>query len=183
MPDSECIRHKSCLWGFLGIALVGTLLHNAYVLTRPYVFFALIAPVNESVWEHLKMAYWGVLIWTMIEGLTVRKNMKNPFPALAVGIAVFILTIVVVFYSYTAFTHTSVLWVDISTFVAGAWLSRWFICRIWKSPEMKKPAQRIALVFLLTLALVFMMFTFYPPESDIFIDHSESRFKSIHSFF
>ena len=174
---------KRCLIGFLGISMVGILLHNAYAWTKPFPLFALIAPVNESVWEHLKMAYWGVIIWTSIEGLLYREKMKNRLPGLAAANTVFIMTIVAVFYSYTAFTGTSVLWVDVSTFITGAFLSRWVFCRIQRYDRMKSQLRIAALTYLGLVALLFVYFTFRPPEASIFIDHSESYLESIHIFF
>lgn len=173
---------KRCLIGFLGISVVGILLHNAYAWTKPFPLFALIAPVNESVWEHLKMAYWGVLIWAAIEGLFTRKKMKNVFPALVTGTLVFILTILIVFYSYTAFTQTSVLLIDIATFFVGAFFCQWISCRIRNSREMKRPLQNIALAILVGISLLFILFTFYPPEADIFRDHSKSQIETNHRF-
>ena len=174
---------KRCLLGFLGISVVGMLLHNAYAWTKPFLLFALIAPVNESVWEHLKMAYWGVIIWAAIEGLLSRHKIENWVPALAAGTAIFMLTIVVVFYSYTALTGTSVLWVDISTFVVGTFLCRWVSCRIRSLEGSSRLLEVSALIYLVCMAVLFIYFTFHPPGADIFIDHSESRVETIHSFF
>ena len=65
-------RKNRCLLGFLGITVVGALLHNAYLCTAPFPLFALIATVNESVWEHLKMGYWAVLIYALIESIVFK---------------------------------------------------------------------------------------------------------------
>lgn len=45
------------LLAFLITAALGTGLHFLYDLC-PNALFALIAPVNESVWEHLKLLFW-----------------------------------------------------------------------------------------------------------------------------
>ena len=52
---------KKAYWIALIVAAVGgTALHFLYALL-PNAVTALIAPVNESVWEHLKLLYWPFL--------------------------------------------------------------------------------------------------------------------------
>ena len=41
-------------------ALAGTAIHFLYEIS-PNLFSALISPVNESVWEHLKLLFWPTL--------------------------------------------------------------------------------------------------------------------------
>lgn len=58
------------LWetfGILFIFSVGTLLHFTYDALGKWKPVGLIAPVNESVWEHLKMGFWPTLIYGIIE--------------------------------------------------------------------------------------------------------------------
>ncbi len=165
---------RRCLWGFIGITLIGMLLHNAYAWTRPFPLFALIAPVNESVWEHLKMAYWAVLIYGIAESRIRKKSGGNLLPSLAIASTVFVLFIVVVFYSYTAFSGRSILWADISTFIMGAFFSRWLMCRIQRTDEMSGTVRIVSVFFLAAVALVFILFTNSPLEMEIFTDHSAS---------
>ncbi len=51
---------KKYLWGFALAALAGTGLHFLYPLC-PMALVGLFAPVDESVWEHLKLLYWPFL--------------------------------------------------------------------------------------------------------------------------
>ena len=52
---------KPLLWAFVLSSLAGTAMHFAYnVLPIPLV--GLLAPVSESVWEHLKLLYWPFLV-------------------------------------------------------------------------------------------------------------------------
>jgi hypothetical protein len=53
---------------FIVTALAGTGLHYLYALC-PNPLFALIAPINESVWEHLKLLFWPFLAasWFLVK--------------------------------------------------------------------------------------------------------------------
>lgn len=49
------------------IIVGGTLLHFAFDRAGRPVIIAAFCPVNESVWEHLKMAYWPALAVTLVQ--------------------------------------------------------------------------------------------------------------------
>ena len=52
--------------GFFVISAIGTLLHFAYNFCGENIFIAPFSAVNESVWEHLKIAVMPMFIWTFI---------------------------------------------------------------------------------------------------------------------
>lgn len=51
---------KRYMLAFVGTALAGTGMHFAYEIC-PVPLVGLFAPVNESVWEHLKLLFWPFL--------------------------------------------------------------------------------------------------------------------------
>lgn len=51
---------KKYLLAFFVCAILGTLLHFGYAVL-PSPLTALICPINESVWEHLKLFFWPTL--------------------------------------------------------------------------------------------------------------------------
>ncbi len=57
------------LWqlvGFAFVSLIGTLLHFLYDLTG-YKLTALFSAVNESTWEHMKLIFFPMLAFAVIE--------------------------------------------------------------------------------------------------------------------
>jgi len=57
-------------WELAGIAVIflaGSALHSAFDWTGHWRPIAWFAPVNESVWEHLKLAFWPGILYTMLE--------------------------------------------------------------------------------------------------------------------
>ena len=51
---------RLCWMGWIGTVLLGIGLHALYTW-RPIPLLGLFSPVNESVWEHLKLLYWPFL--------------------------------------------------------------------------------------------------------------------------
>ena len=67
------------LWQLMGFALTslgGTLLHFMYEWF-PNPLFSLIFPVNESIWEHMKLLVTPVLIFSLIEYILYKKKDIN----------------------------------------------------------------------------------------------------------
>ena len=53
-------------WIYIGIPVLfvaGAFMHYFYSLSRKNVLVGLIAPVNESVWEHLKLIFLPMILW------------------------------------------------------------------------------------------------------------------------
>ncbi len=55
------------VWGILFIIFVGSSLHFLFALSGSWRAIAWLAAVNESAWEHLKMAFWPTLLWALLE--------------------------------------------------------------------------------------------------------------------
>ena len=62
------------LLGILFAIAAGILLHFAYEWSMENPFVALFAPVNESVWEHLKMLFFPVFLYTLFEVIVLFKT-------------------------------------------------------------------------------------------------------------
>lgn len=66
---------KRFVIAFVLTALLGTGLHFLYAFC-PLPLFGLIAPVNESVWEHLKLLYWPFLLAAAILTLFMKDRLR-----------------------------------------------------------------------------------------------------------
>lgn len=76
--------------------------------------------------------------------------------------------IVVIFYSYTAFTGDSILAVDLSSFVIAIIIGQFVSYRLWLSLRLPQAFNWLGLAMLITAVLLFAIFTFYPPEVGLF---------------
>ena len=97
------------------ISLIGTLLHFMYEWTNHNKVVSLFAAVNESTWEHIKIALTPIFIWTLYDGAVYGLN-PNYFVAKMLSILVIILLIPILFYGYKIFTKKSILAIDITIF-------------------------------------------------------------------
>jgi len=163
--------------GTIFIILLGSILHFTYALSGNNLLVGFFSAVNESVWEHLKLAFWPSLFWMLIMMTRLRNAINNFFPAKVLGTYVMVAFIPAVFYSYTAFTGESIFAIDIATFVITVIVGQLVSYQLYKYRKLPKPADKIAIVAMILLAVVFIAFTFYPPYLPIFQDPVTSQYE------
>ena len=156
------------IFGFWWIIILGSLLHFTFELSGESKLVALFSAVNESVWEHLKLGYFSLLAFTILEYSYIRNSRKNFFMGKFLGIVSMSIFIIIVFYTYKAITGSHNLIVDIGSFIIGA-----LICQIVSYNITKKDIgldDGIWLGMFILLGLSFMVFTFYPVRIPLFLD-------------
>jgi len=156
------------------IILIGCLLHFLYGWSGEFRLIGYIAPVNESVWEHLKMSFWAVVLFAMIEYPVRRNKVHNFFPAVALSVTILIGTILLVFYVYHALIGHGLVWLDILSFVVGVIFGRYAAFRFFSMPVWPTAIQQLCFLFLLAVALLFALTTYAPPDLEIFRDKSDT---------
>jgi hypothetical protein len=161
------------LWGIVFVILLGALWHFIFQLTGECKIVGAIAPVNESVWEHFKLGFWPMCIFAAIEYYFIGKRANNFLPAKAVALFIIPVIIALIFYTYTAIVGHEILAIDITTFGVAVAIAQLISYRIMTLDEMPKLINYGSIVFIILLAVIFVIFTFNPPDLPVFFD-SES---------
>jgi hypothetical protein len=81
------------------ISFVGTLFHFLYDISNHNKIVGLFGAVNESTWEHIKIALTATIIWGFIDGFVYGINI-NYFFAKFVSLVVIIILMPFLFYGY-----------------------------------------------------------------------------------
>ena len=101
----------------------GSLAHFLYDLSHENKILGLFTAVNESTWEHIKIAITPTIIWSLVDGYLFGDN-PNYFTAKLASLLILTFFIPFVFYSYTRITKKPVLIIDILTFLAAITLAQ-----------------------------------------------------------
>ena len=166
-------KRRILLWevgGIIFIVVLGSLLHFAFEWSGGWTPVAAIAAVNESVWEHLKLGFWPALAYAVLEYNRFGKSASNFFFAKTLGIYLIPITIVVLYYSYTAILGYGLLIVDIVIFVEAIIVGQLVSYRLLIASPLPGRLNRFAPVALVALSILFVLFTFYPPQLPLFRD-------------
>lgn len=154
--------------GFFLITIVGSLLHFCFEWSGFYKPAALFCAVNESVWEHLKMGFWPAFFYALYEYFSFGRRKKNFWVAKTAALYVIPLTITIVFYLVEALAGQHFLWLDIGMFVAAIALSQIVSYRIITGRKDYSAIKKISIALLVILTLAFCLFTYFPPQLDLF---------------
>ncbi|MCX8151328.1 MAG: DUF6512 family protein [Candidatus Bathyarchaeota archaeon] len=167
---------KTEIAGTIFIILLGIALHFTYSLSNSNPLVGLFSAVNESVWEHLKLAYWPAMFWTLITTIFSRKKVNNFLAARAIGALIMVTFIPAVFYSYTTFTGESILAIDITSFFAAVIVGQLVSYRLFRFRKLPLIITVTTSAALVMLATSFIVFTFYPPHLPIFQDTTTGNY-------
>lgn len=161
--------------GIVWIVVVGSLLHFTYELSGKSPVIGAFSPVNESLWEHLKLGYFPLLLYSIVEYWFLRGKVNSFFLPKAIGIISMELFIIIVFYSYTLITKKANFLIDISSFILGAIICQLISIRLMKV-HINKVLETIGLILFLLIGYIFVYFTFNPPELEMFLDPKTKKY-------
>jgi hypothetical protein len=112
----------------------------------------------------------------LVELYPLRRTVSNFFAPKAIGTYVMVIFIPVVFYSYTSFTGKSIFPVDITTFVVAVVIGQIVSYKLMQREKLSKAADGVSIFALIVLAVIFVVFTFYPPHLPIFQDPNTGQY-------
>lgn len=167
--DNKHIRNWQ-IAGFFTLVVVGSLLHFTYDWSDFSPVVGLFSPVNESVWEHMKLGFYSLLFFSAVEYWFVGRGVNNYVVAKAIGIVAMSLVIVGLFYAYTAFTGDDILIVDVITFIVASAVCQVVVYKVLTAPEWQKLVPVIGGSVLASYAALLIIFTFWTPERALFED-------------
>lgn len=166
------MKNKVLLWeigSFFFIGLIGASLHFTFELSNfSNMVVAFFSAVNESTWEHLKMAFWPGVIFALVEYTYVRDKVNNYLIAKTASVFVMPLIITLGWYAYTPFTQRSIYRIDLLLFYLAVLTGQIISYKLLTMPPLSKRVNNFAIGSLAVMLLAFSTFTFFPPEIFLF---------------
>ncbi|MFZ9744518.1 MAG: DUF6512 family protein [Aquiluna sp.] len=159
------------LWMIVPIGIVGSLLHFAFDWSKHNRFVAVFAAVNESYWEHIKIAVWPTFLMHSV--LFSVGGFKYPsfLPAATISLYAIPITMVGIVFLYKFFLKRNVLWIDIATFFVVILVSQVIFTSLLVDISPSISTIILSSLFLIALLSAFLVFTLHPPkEPDVFVD-------------
>ena len=162
------------IMGVFIIFILGCLWHFIYDISRENIIIGLIAPVNESMWEHWKLGIYPILIYSIIEYKFVKEEANNFWFSKFISIIVF----EIVCFSLTGLWHglfkdansTLSLIVDIGAYFIGILVAQMISYIISCKGTENKKLKYIAIIGIVLQIIIFTVFTFNPPRYEYFKD-------------
>ena len=157
------------LFGFGVTALGGTLLHFLYDWLGGALWVSPFSGVNESTWEHMKLLFWPMLLFAVVQSRAFRDR-KDFWCVKLRGILLGLTLIPVLFYTYNGVVGKSPDWLNITIFFISAAAVYLYETRLLERETAACKRPKLAVAALLGIALLFVVFTFLTPEIGVFRD-------------
>lgn len=162
--------------GFFFIAILGTILHFTYEFSNFNLFVGCFSAVNESIWEHLKIAILPMILWTYIEFIILKYRQDNLWTSLIYKITTLILIVTIAFYLYTSILGKSIVVLDIFLFYLSIFVSQIVGYKKIKEKPVSIKKEEVNKYLVILIFILFILFTFIPPKFDIFKDAVTSTY-------
>ena len=160
---------KKWILCYLAAAALGVLLHFLFQWF-PNPVLALVSPVRESVWEHVKLLYFPLLAVSLVMGRGGKGVSRAPW---LLGMIVSCAVMLGAGYLYHIVFRGEAMAVDLMLFfltlALGFLLPRvlWVLCE-WPGTD------KAAVVLTVLLGALIVWFTFFPPDTVLFADLSDA---------
>ena len=166
------MKQRSILWqaaGFALVTFVGTILHFLYDWTGESILVAPFSGVNESTWEHMKLLFWPLFLFALVQQLFFW-DQENYWCVKLAEILLGLVLIPVLFYTYNGVFGKSPDWINIAIFYISALLA--FLFEWWAFKRDWLPCKRPLLAFsvICLIGVLFVVFTFATPQIPLFQD-------------
>lgn len=167
------MRHRLSSWqmaGFIFTSVLGTFLHFFFDLTGESALAALVSAVNESIWEHMKLLYYPMLAFSLLEYRAWGHQRQDFWQVKLGGTALGLALIPALYYTYTGILGISADWFNITIFFLAAMAAYRLETALFHWGRKWSLSSGAALGLLLAMAGVFTLLTFFPPEVPFFRD-------------
>lgn len=160
----------------LFIFLIGFIIHNLYEWC-PNIVTLILSPVNESVFEHMKMIYTSYIIWIIVKYFILKKyNIKeNNFLLKELLTVLFNITLFLTIYwpIYSKFGENML--VTLTIYLVTIIISQTFNYFI----EFKKDSNVLNIISLIVIFLIYAFttyLTYNPPICKLFLDPTNNSY-------
>jgi hypothetical protein len=153
--------------GILFVSIFGTILHFAYNWSGKNFFVGLFTPVNESTFEHMKLIFFPMFIYSVFLWYKLRYNYPCIFSISILSTIIGTILIPILFYTYTGILGFNNLVLDISTFLLSVIIAFIYMYKNTLSCTRIRN-NKYMFILAIIIAILFMIFSYNAPNLGIF---------------
>lgn len=154
------------------IFILSPLVHFLYALLGKNIVLAAFLPINESIWEHLKLGTIPIILWWSISYLVLKKKIIIDLNKwiLCTGVSVVLIQIVITnfYYFYTGAFGIESLVLDIFSLLLALIVAQFMALHLYKNLTNSKGLLYMGAVLIIIVILSTIIFSYYPCKIPIF---------------
>lgn len=156
--------------GFLFTSVMGTLLHFAFEWSGNHPIVGLFSAVNESIWEHMKLIFFPMVVYAIIQYRFWQGRGEDYWCEKHVSILIALVLIPLIYYTYTGILGKSVDWFNIAIFFISAGEAYRCEAMRFQKGAVCALSGKASVIVIAVIALLFVFFTYSPPKIPLFAD-------------
>lgn len=170
--------------GILFVLIVGSLFHFIYDWSNHLFWVGLIAPISESVWEHFKLGFYALVLYSLISYPFIRIKVNNYLFAVGMSSIALNLLIGLGYMGYTHLLQDHFFLLDLLLYFLGVIFSFFIFYKIIVLPKLPSYFSWIGGIILFSTIVLFVLFTLNPPtQFELFKDPTKQSYNVLtHSF-
>lgn len=155
--------------GIIFVIITGSLSHFLYNWTGNNYIIGLFTPVNESIWEHMKLVFFPMLIYSVFMIFIFREKYPCITSSLCLGILTGTLLIPICHYAYIYIIGKDIFIFDIAIFIVSVLIAFLLSYKYALSCALQ-PYTVFPMGLVCILLVCFVVFTYHPPAIRLFED-------------
>lgn len=163
---------KMSIISLVVVLIIGTLGHFVFSWTNS-ILFAFFFPVNESIFEHMKLTFFPFVLLGLYRYTKLEKS--KFFFKLALSSLIGALCIPTLYYFYTFFIESNPI-INIIIFIISCIIQEFLFYKLMNSNNEYKIENPEGIITIFAITLAFVVFTFYPPKFELFKDPTNSTY-------
>lgn len=156
--------------GFIFTGIMGVILHFLFGWTGESIIVAPFAAVNESIWEHIKLLFFPMFVFALAQRWYKDYKRDDFWCVKIICTVIPMMLIPILYYTVKGVFGASPDWMNITIFFITAAIGYFLEAMLFKRGIIKCKSPKIAFFILCTVALIFVLLTFYPIKIPLFED-------------
>lgn len=143
----------------------------------PNPIFSIILPVNESIWEHMKMIFTTILLYGIIEYFILKKFkfaynnfLLSVFLKSIIAIPIYLAIYLPIYYTFGEYMIITFILLFITILFVN-----YIVIKIMLEKEIKYQ-KTISIIGIITVYIIMGILTYNPPHYDLFFDTEEEKY-------
>lgn len=167
------------MWFMLGsiilISIIGTLSHFLYDISNHNKVVGLFCAVNESTWEHIKIALTPTLLWGLLDGYIYGGN-PNYFLAKFISLLLIVVLMPTLYYGHKAIYNKELFVLDIISFYIVIIASQYLFYILLRASVVPHIVSYLSCIGIFMLFGGYMIHTLMPAKSFLFKDPITNKY-------
>lgn len=165
------------LWGIPILFGIGALAHFMYEFTGNQFIVGLFFPVNESIFEHIKLSSLPIFLWYLCWYYAKKEEIDADlwFTSGLISLGVTSILIPMLYYFYTEAFGVKIMAVDVMILLVALFFGQVLAYHFYRHAKIGIDYQ-VAIVIMILIIIIFALFTVFPPEIPLFLDETSGTY-------